>query len=330
MIIVGDVHYFVIKADYAKKVFKNTSFSLSSSNQDMSKSPLSAISPLSYINQLKLNKNRDEILKSDLIDFYRAANIKDKSVHDRHHTMPAYHVEDLASIAHKNLEKVLKVTGFSKPTKEKTYKRNQLKLIMKAEAFNNESIMKTINENTCESIAPKMRRKSDDYDYRKRKVVGRNYSYEVLNVVEIENGENEHASDDEEENENTVIFRAEFYATDDDFLMRRDVRTYFKENALEEKDSILFTLSNNTTIINEGNTIDSVQHPLLSFINYTFFDDTLTGESLNVFSSGIKWLLCGYFLFAFLLVKIWISTTVAIFVLLIGVIFMFFLYLLLL
>lgn len=329
MIIVGDVHYFVIKADYAKSVFKTiANSSLSSLNKDESKSPIK--SPLSYINQLKNNKNKDEILKSDLIDFYRAAKIKDNLVHDRHHTMPAYHVEDLASIAHRNLEKVLKVSGFSKETKRKTFKRSQLRLIMKADAFNNENIMKTINEETCESIAPKMRRKSDDYDYRKRKVIGRNYSYEVLNVVEIENGNFENVPEDEED-ENTIIFRAEFYATDDDFLMRRDVRAYFKENALEEKDSILFTLSNNTTTINnEANTIDSIQHPLLSFINYTFFDDTLTNDNLNVFSSGIKWLLCGYFLFAFLLVKIWISTAVAIFIVLIGIIFMFFLYLLLL
>jgi len=330
MIIVGDVHYFVIKADYAKSIFKKrANLSLSSSNKDIAKSPIK--SPISYINQLKFNKKEDEILNSDLIDFYRAANIKDNSVHDRHHTTPAYHVEELANIAHKNFEKVFKVSGFSNQTKRKTFKRSQLRLIMKADAFKNENIMKTINEKTCDSIAPRMRRKSDDYDYLKRKVIGRDYSYEILNVVEIENGDFDKNISEDEEDENTVIFRAEFYATDDDFLMRKDVRAYFKKNALEEKDSILFTLSNNiTTINNEINAIDSVQHPLLSFINYTFFDDTLTNDNLNVFSSGVKWLLFGYFLFAFLLVKIWISTAVAIFIVLIGVIFMFFLYLLLL
>jgi len=336
MIIVGDVHYFVIKADYAKKIFKNiknkADSNFPSSNNDISKSPLSTMSPLTYINQLKYNNSEEEILKSDLIDFYRAAHIKDNSVHDRHHTTPAYHVEDLANIAHKNIEKVLKVSGFSKPTKRKTYKRCQLKLIMKAEAFNNQNIMKTINERTCESIASKMRRKSDDYDYRKRKVIGRDYSYEILNIVELENGDFEKEQD---EDENMVVFRAEFYATDDDFLMRRDVRTYFKENALEEKDSILFTLSSNPTTITpipneEENAINSIQHPLLSFINYTFFDDTLTNDNLHGFSKGIKWLLAGYFLFAFLIVKMWISTTVAIFIVLIGVLFLFFFYLLLL
>ncbi|OUM61395.1 hypothetical protein PIROE2DRAFT_62528 [Piromyces sp. E2] len=329
MIIVGDVHYFVIKADYAKSVFKRVSENAFSSDNELSKEPIDISSPLSFINHLKFNKSKDELLKSDLVDIYRTANLKGFSNHDRHHTMPAYHVDDLASIAHRNLEKVIKVVGFSKETKRKTYKRSQLKLIMRPEAFANDNIMKTINEETCDALAPKMRRKSDDYDYRKRKVIGRNYSYEVLNVVEV--NEKEAPNSDEDEDENTVVFRAEFYATDDDFLMRRDVRSYFKENALEEKDSILFTLSNNPTTINqEGNAINAIQHPLLSFINYTFFDDTATNETLNVFSNGIKWLLAAYFLFAFLLVKLWISTAVAIFIVLIGVIFMFFLYLLLL
>ncbi|ORX52985.1 hypothetical protein BCR36DRAFT_582388 [Piromyces finnis] len=330
MIIVGDVHYFVIKKDYAKSIFKKVSETSSSSlNKNIIKEPVDLTSPLSLINHLNFNRSKEEILKSDLVDFYRTANLKGISSHDRHHTMPVYHVDDLASIAHRNLEKVIKVAGFPKLTKEKTYKRSQLKLIMKPEAFANDNIMKTTNEETCDSIAPKMRRKSDDYDYRKRKVIGRNYSYEVLNVVEVD--EQETQINDGEEDENTVVFKAEFYATDDDFLMRRDVRTYFKENALEEKDSILFTLSTNpTTVTTNGDAVNAIQHPLLSFINYTFFDDTATNDTLNVFSSGIKWLLAAYFLFAFLLVKIWISTAVAIFIVLIGVIFMFFLYLLLL
>jgi len=329
MIIVGDVHYFVIKADYAKSVFKRVSETTFSSDDELLKDPIDMTSPLSLINHLKFNKSKEEILKSDLVDIYRTANLKGFSNHDRHHTMPVYHVDDLASIAHRNFEKVIKVAGFSKQTKRKTYKRSQLKLIMKPEAFTNENIMKTINEKTCDSLAPKMRRKSDDYDYRKRKVIGRDYSYEVLNVVEV--NEKESPIPDDEEEEAKIVFRAEFYATDDDFLMRRDVRSYFKENALEEKDSILFTLSNSSTTANTGGeAINAIQHPLLSFINYTFFDDTATNDTLNVFSSGIKWLLAGYFLFAFLLVKIWISTAVAIFIVLIGVIFMFFLYLLLL
>jgi len=329
MIIVGDVHYFVIKAEYAKSIFKKKGvgepLSSTSSNKDLTKFNLT--SPLSFINHLKINKTEEEILKSDLINFYRTANFNNNTNHERNHTTPMYHVDDLAALAHKNFQKVFKVAGFSKP-EGKRYKRSQLKIIMKPEAFSNENIMKTINEQTCESLAPKMRRKSDDYDYRKRKVIGRNYSYEVLNVVEV----NENGIDDSEADKNTVVFRAEFYATDDDFLMRRDVRAYFKENALEEKDSILFTLYNNneSTVVNNHEPTNAVQHPLLSFINYTFFDDSMTNETMDVFSSGVKWLLAAYFLFAFLLVKIWISTAVAIFIVLIGVIFMFFLYLLLL
>ncbi|KAI3631025.1 hypothetical protein MIR68_010515 [Amoeboaphelidium protococcarum] len=45
-----------------------------------------------------------------------------------------------------------------------------------------------------------------------------------------------------QDNAQTQEYTAQFYATDDDFLMRRHIREYFKQNAMSPEDVFLFTL----------------------------------------------------------------------------------------
>jgi Domain of unknown function (DUF5092) len=41
-----------------------------------------------------------------------------------------------------------------------------------------------------------------------------------------------------------IFFEAHYYACDDDYLMKMEIRTYFKQNALESTDAILFSIVN--------------------------------------------------------------------------------------
>ncbi|ORY77525.1 hypothetical protein LY90DRAFT_665300 [Neocallimastix californiae] len=72
-----------------------------------------------------------------------------------------------------------------------------------------------------------------------------------------------------------IIFEAPFYATDDDFLMKSSVRAYFKNNALEPDDAVLFTLPSLTDNIVM---LDGEQHPALLNFNYVL-DHQLQSEA---------------------------------------------------
>ncbi|KAI8851721.1 hypothetical protein BC829DRAFT_386675 [Chytridium lagenaria] len=68
-----------------------------------------------------------------------------------------------------------------------------------------------------------------------------------------------------------LYYTAEFIGTDDDFLMKATTRTYFKENALDPDDAVLFTIPGS---VNE--TVDGEQHPAL--LNFCEGED---GESFD-------------------------------------------------
>ena len=69
----------------------------------------------------------------------------------------------------------------------------------------------------------------------------------------------EPSSDEMKASEPTVKYIAQYYATDDDFLMRRTVREYFKQNSANPEDIFLYTLFGNSQ--HNG---DSFSSPLVS------------------------------------------------------------------
>lgn len=114
-----------------------------------------------------------------------------------------------------------------------------------------------------------------------------------------------------------IIFEAPFYATDDDFLMKSSVRAYFKQNALEPDDAVLFTLP---SLVDNVVMLDGEQHPALLNFNYVL-DRQMQNEArvLRKINKSLKWLLLAYLVFAFVLIKIWVPTNVVIIIIAIGI-----------
>ncbi|OUM70274.1 hypothetical protein PIROE2DRAFT_1692 [Piromyces sp. E2] len=130
--------------------------------------------------------------------------------------------------------------------------------------------------------------------------------------------------DDTEKKENDplnaikeIIFEAKFYATDDDFLMKSNVRAYFKHNALEPDDAVLFTLP---SLVDNVVMLDGEQHPALLNFNYVL-DRQMQNEArvLRKINKSLKWLLLAYLIFAFILIKVWVPTNVVIIIIAIGI-----------
>ena len=70
-----------------------------------------------------------------------------------------------------------------------------------------------------------------------------------------------------------TVFEAFYYASDDDYLMDAKVRAYFKENALESTDAILFALIQQPVIIPESEQESSEEtyqnsHRLRGYVKY--------------------------------------------------------------
>jgi len=114
-----------------------------------------------------------------------------------------------------------------------------------------------------------------------------------------------------------IIFEAKFYATDDDFLMKSNVRAYFKHNALEPDDAVLFTLP---SLVDNVVMLDGEQHPALLNFNYVL-DRQMQNEArvLRKINKSLKWLLLAYLIFAFILIKVWVPTNVVIIIIAIGI-----------
>jgi hypothetical protein len=114
-----------------------------------------------------------------------------------------------------------------------------------------------------------------------------------------------------------IIFEAPFYATDDDFLMKSSVRAYFKQNALEPDDAVLFTLPSLTDNVIM---LDGEQHPALANFNYVL-ENQMRNETrvLVKINKSLKWLLICYLVFAFVLIKIWVPTNIVVIIMAIGI-----------
>ncbi|KAI8817110.1 uncharacterized protein EV422DRAFT_542466 [Fimicolochytrium jonesii] len=102
-----------------------------------------------------------------------------------------------------------------------------------------------------------------------------------------------------------TYYIARYYASDDDFLMKSAIRAYFKQNALETQDAVLFTIPSsrdeNTHLVMEG----TEDHPALTGFVYAVSEDEdvgwfgIGGRNVRLF----KWMLLGYVLFGFVVIK---------------------------
>jgi hypothetical protein len=94
-----------------------------------------------------------------------------------------------------------------------------------------------------------------------------------------------------------IFYIAEYFASDDDFLMKSAVRKVFKENAFETADAVLFSIpTSNRAELLEG----ADQHPALPNFAYAVEEE----EAWEFWKSpGFKWVIFAYGVFSFCLVK---------------------------
>lgn len=99
-----------------------------------------------------------------------------------------------------------------------------------------------------------------------------------------------------------IFYEFHYYATDDDFLMKSSVRQYFKQNALEPADSVLFTISSGTTTTLPTGDVEA--HPALLGFHYSI-EDTDDSNRRDRFCTCkyLKYLLLVYVALGFVLVK---------------------------
>ncbi|KXS12860.1 hypothetical protein M427DRAFT_71792 [Gonapodya prolifera JEL478] len=129
-----------------------------------------------------------------------------------------------------------------------------------------------------------------------------------------------------------LTFNLLFHSTDDDFLMHASIRSYFKANALEPNDAVLFTLTSSTHSAPDTGS-RGADHPLLDGIQVYEFEEGDGDQSeeaapepdfgtgvrgfakrslwkLGKLSAGVKFLILIYFPLGFLLVKMFVPEAV--------------------
>ncbi|KAG5457925.1 MAG: hypothetical protein BJ554DRAFT_1951 [Olpidium bornovanus] len=83
-----------------------------------------------------------------------------------------------------------------------------------------------------------------------------------------------------------VFYEFHYYGSDDDFLMKSSVRQYFKQNALEPADAVLFTISTGTTTTVPAG-VDLEEHPALLGFQYAI--DGPAGAEMTRFRLCSRW-----------------------------------------
>eukprot|EP00842_Homolaphlyctis_polyrhiza_P006713 jgi/Hompol1/7042/HPOL_001912-RA len=98
-------------------------------------------------------------------------------------------------------------------------------------------------------------------------------------------------------------FEAVYYASDDDFLMKSSVRAYFKENALETDDAVLFTISMGT----DPSRL-SEQHPALLNFAYSVSENEADRTAFRRLNTSwlLRWLIIAYAIAAIVIVKFFV------------------------
>ncbi|KAJ3044923.1 hypothetical protein HDV00_000205 [Rhizophlyctis rosea] len=97
-------------------------------------------------------------------------------------------------------------------------------------------------------------------------------------------------------------YLARYYATDDDFLMNASIRAWFRDNALETDDAVLFTIPRSTDAAMNMEGME--QHPALMNFVYAVDEGEGGGRGLSILSGrAMKWLLVGYVALGFVVVE---------------------------
>jgi hypothetical protein len=92
------------------------------------------------------------------------------------------------------------------------------------------------------------------------------------------------------------FYRATYHSSDDDYLMHPSVRLYFKQNALEDQDQLLFTISTSV-----DPTSNEEIHPTLANLSL-FLSSDETRMSSEV-KKALKWIILLYGIVSFLIVN---------------------------
>lgn len=98
-------------------------------------------------------------------------------------------------------------------------------------------------------------------------------------------------------NNGNKFYVAKYYASDDDFLMHASVRSYFKANAFEDQDHVLFTILPQ----NEAGGQTQTNHPTLT--NLSLFLGSSESRAQSKFRKMLKWFILIYFIAAALIVR---------------------------
>jgi hypothetical protein len=144
-------------------------------------------------------------------------------------------------------------------------------------------------------------------------------------------------NDENEVDDGIIYYKAKFYATDDDFLMHSSIRHFFKSNALEPMDAQLFTI--NTSPHNNLNSPGARLERIVTAGHETFLlDPMVIGDSRSPMvtrsansdesnavptsrwrrivnnmrmNKGLRWLVLMYMIFGFLLIRFVVAETYA-------------------
>ena len=95
------------------------------------------------------------------------------------------------------------------------------------------------------------------------------------------------------------FWEAHYFASDDDFLMDSKIRAYFKENALENADAMLFSLTSSGDSQRYQN---GIQHPALG--NYVFYYQDSSGNVYSITPRKLRVILFVTLLVGMMLVRL--------------------------
>ena len=99
------------------------------------------------------------------------------------------------------------------------------------------------------------------------------------------------------------FWEARYYASDDDYLMQASIRKYFRENALESTDAILFSIPASE---NEPSQLNGMTpHPTLS--NFVFAYTDSQGNTRGITAAGVRWLMIAFVIVGTVLLRIFVD-----------------------
>lgn len=330
MNIIGDVHYYVVKAESVKKL---QTFAKSSSMSTTSRKTLKVEDEDGDAMIVATSSLNKDFTKYEIEDIRSKAN-------RLHSAPPSVYFEN-----DENNEKVVIEMDLSSNIYNHTKRwsaDDSIKPLPKAftanHSFHNHD---PSGDENLENLLTTFK-SQQTHDGQSSKAVKSISSSPPENNPTISSTKESPILNDESGKENdSIYYKAIFYATDDDFLMRSAVRQFFKSNALDSTDAQLFIINtsphNNphaTTTINGAT--PSVRLERMVTNNGTYLIDPMIISpaqtrrgSRNVsnndipssrwrrmlnnlrMNKGLRWLVLMYMIFGFLLIRFVVSETYA-------------------